>query len=85
MRQATEVYTRRFDAIFFALPTATQARIDEQIGRLGRNLEAHPHHRLQGRSEFRLRVGDYRVIYELDLERNELHLIALGNRREIYR
>ena len=34
---------------------------------------------------YRLRVGDYRVIYEFDLARNELHLIALGNRKEIYR
>ncbi len=27
---------------------------------------------------FRLRVGDYRVIYEFNAERNELHLITSG-------
>ena len=30
-------------------------------------------------------VGDYRIIYEFDLNRNEIHLITLGHRREIYR
>ncbi|MSU37416.1 MAG: hypothetical protein EXS36_20420 [Pedosphaera sp.] len=39
----------------------------------------------QGRSEFRLRVGDYRVIYEFDLGHNELSLATLGHRREVYR
>ena len=48
-------------------------------------LEQFPHVRLQGRREFRLRVGDYRVIYEFDPARNELFLITLGHRREVYR
>jgi mRNA-degrading endonuclease RelE of RelBE toxin-antitoxin system len=48
-------------------------------------LADYSHHRLQGRPECRLRVGDYRVIYEFNLARNELYLITLGHRREIYR
>jgi mRNA-degrading endonuclease RelE of RelBE toxin-antitoxin system len=40
---------------------------------------------LQGRAEFRLRVGDYRIIYAFDVSRNELSLVTLGHRREAYR
>src|SRR5580658_9591677 len=81
MKQATEVYSRTFDATFFGLPPGVRAQIEAKIGELGRRLENYPHHRLQGRPEFRLRVGDYRVIYEFDLARNEIYLIAVGNRR----
>jgi mRNA interferase RelE/StbE len=40
---------------------------------------------MTGRGECRLRVGDYRVIYDFDAEKNELYLITLGHRREVYR
>ena len=48
------------------------------------NLRGFHHHRMQGVDAFRLRAGDYRVIYEFDVERNELHLITVGLWREIY-
>jgi mRNA interferase RelE/StbE len=34
---------------------------------------------------YRLRVGDYRVIYDMDLSKGVLHLLAVGHRREVYR
>jgi mRNA interferase RelE/StbE len=40
---------------------------------------------LQGRPQFRTRVGDYRIIYEFDTATNELFLVAMGHRRDIYR
>ena len=85
MRQATEIYTREFDTRLQALSRQWQARIEAHIRDLGRRLERFPHQRLQGRAEFRIRVGDYRVIYRFDVERNELLLITLGHRREVYR
>ncbi len=85
MRQATEIYSREFDTIYFRLPSQVQARILARIRELGRRLEEFPHARLQGRSEFRLRVGDDRIIYTVDVSRNELSLVTLGHRREVYR
>ena len=85
MKQAQEVYSREFDAVFFQLPVHVRSQIEAKITELGGRLEQFPHHRLQGRDEFRLRVGDYRVIYEFELERNILYLVTLGNRREVYR
>jgi len=32
-----------------------------------------------------LRVGDYRIIYEFNVPQNELRLVPLGHRREVYR
>ncbi|MCW5548662.1 MAG: type II toxin-antitoxin system RelE/ParE family toxin [Opitutaceae bacterium] len=40
---------------------------------------------MTGGNRFRLRVGDWRIIYTFDVARNEIHLLALGHRREIYR
>ena len=62
-----------------------QDRLEDRIGFLGRRLADFPHQRLQGRPEFRLRVGDFSVIYEFDLAQNQLFLVTLGHRREIYR
>jgi mRNA interferase RelE/StbE len=85
MRQATEIYAREFDSRFFELPLRIREQIESKIREMGRRLETFPHHRLQGRPEFRLRVGDYRIIYDLDIQRNELFLVTLGHRREVYR
>jgi len=48
-------------------------------------LGSYPHHRLRGSNRFRARVGDYRVIYTIDLKQNIIHLLAIGHPREIYR
>lgn len=85
MHQATEVYAKEFDQVYLSLPTTIRQRIEARIRELGSRLESYPHIRLQGRDEFKLRVGDYRIIYDFDLGRNEIFLIAMGHRREVYR
>ena len=40
---------------------------------------------LRGRPAFRLRVGDYRVIYTIDDGVLVVVVIALGHRRDVYR
>jgi mRNA interferase RelE/StbE len=85
VNQATEIYSREFDAVFFSLPPQIQSRIETRLRQMGRWLDDFPHVRLQGRSEFRLRVGDYRIIYVFDVSRNELSLVTLGHRRDVYR
>ena len=85
MSRATEVYAREFDSVFFKLPPHVREAIETKIDQLGSRLRDYPHRRLTGRAEYRLRVGDYRVIYEFDRDKNVLYLITVGNRREIYR
>jgi mRNA interferase RelE/StbE len=31
-----------------------------------------------------LRVGDYRVIYEIDMERNQVVILFIGHRKNVY-
>jgi len=82
---ATQIYYSGFDAHFLKLPKAVQQRIQEKLDELGLRLDRFAHHRLVGSARFRLRVGDYRIIYTFEVAANELHLLAVGHRREVYR
>ena len=82
---ATQVFSHEFDGTFARVPASVGALILERIAAIGRRLESFPHYRMTGRPEFRLRVGDYRVIYDFDTEKNEIYLLTLGHRRDVYR
>jgi mRNA interferase RelE/StbE len=41
--------------------------------------------KLKGRDAWRIRVGDYRVLYEIHDRVLQIFVIAAGHRREIYR
>ena len=85
MNAALQIYSRDFDADFFKLPGAIQTRIESSIDRLGMTLDTHSHHRMKGVEAYRLRIGDYRVIYDFDRSKGLLHLLSVGHRREVYR
>jgi mRNA interferase RelE/StbE len=82
---ATQIAYAAFDADFFKLPVILQQRIQGKIDEMGLNLKTFSHYRMTGMACYRLRVGDYRVIYTVQMEVNVIHLLALGHRREIYR
>lgn len=83
--QATEIWASEFVQRFDAFSPEVQERIVSAVRDLGQRLESFPHHRMQGMKCFRLRVGDYRLIYDFNRDSNTLHLITVGHRREIYR
>ncbi len=85
MSAATQVYYTAFDRAYFRLPSQVQKRIQTKIDEMGLRLSEFSHYRLTGSDHFRLRVGDYRIIYAIDLAHNEVHLLSVGHRREIYR
>jgi mRNA interferase RelE/StbE len=66
------------------LPGPTRQIIQRKIDEMGIRLDGFPHKRLQGRPEFKLRAGDYRVLYEFDAEIGRIFLHYVGHRREIY-
>ena len=41
--------------------------------------------KLSGREGWRIRIGDYRVIFMIDDAKKEVVIYAIGHRREIYR
>ena len=62
-------------------------RIVNKIEWLSENVESINHTPLQANlSDFyKLRVGDYRVIYELDTQQKVIIIDLVGHRREIYK
>jgi mRNA interferase RelE/StbE len=82
---ATQIAAREFDADFFRLPPAIQAQVQRKIDDMSLRLAMFPHYRMTGSDKYRLRIGDYRVIYRFDANLGEIFLLAIGHRREIYR
>jgi mRNA interferase RelE/StbE len=78
------------------LPKSVQKRLDrlpddvaERILFRLAGLESHPRpadvKKLKGRDAWRIRVGDYRVIYEIHDRELRILVITVGHRREVYR
>ena len=80
-----QIFYSDFDRDFFKLPINVQKRIQSKVDEIGLRLENFPHYRMSGNDRYRFRVGDYRVIYKFDVSHGEIHLLAVGHRREIYR
>ena len=62
-------------------------RIDKKILALAREPRPNQAKPLQGKTEnlFRLRVGDYRIVYRVEDLRLVILVIRIGHRREVYR
>jgi mRNA interferase RelE/StbE len=41
--------------------------------------------KLKGVTAYRVRVGDYRIIYSIDDSKQEIHILAVGHRSDVYR
>ena len=82
---ATQIASREFDNDLSRLPHQIQALVQRKIDAMGLRLATFPHYRMTGSDKYRLRIGDYRVIYRFNSQRGEIYLVAIGNRREIYR
>jgi mRNA interferase RelE/StbE len=41
--------------------------------------------RLSGRNDYKLRIGQYRVIADIDLDKKQIQIILIGLRKNIYK
>ena len=67
------------------LPRAIHTRISRRILSLEDNPRPRGVKKLGRREEYRLRVGDYRVLYTIDDKDSIVTILAVGHRREVYR
>ena len=67
------------------LPDEIANRIFERLVELETNPRPSDVKKLKGRDAWRIRVGDYRVIYEIQDRVLQIIVITVGHRREIYR
>jgi mRNA-degrading endonuclease RelE of RelBE toxin-antitoxin system len=70
---ATQIASSEFDNDFFRLPQQIQALVQKKIDSISLRLSSFPHYRMTGSDRYRLRVGDYRVIYRFDVARGEIY------------
>ena len=76
---------RRAQKELAQLPKQEFERIKESIGNLSQDPRPQGCKKLTGREGWRIRVGDYRVIYEIDDTQQTLTILHIGHRRDIYK
>ena len=67
------------------LPPAIHTRLSRRILSLEDNPRPRGSKKLSRREEYRLRVGDYRVLYTINDEDGVVTIFSVGHRREVYR
>ena len=67
------------------LPDEIASRILARLASLETNPRPADVKKLKGRAAWRIRVGDYRVIYEIHDHVLRIIVITVGHRRDIYR
>lgn len=79
-------YTKRALSTLQSIPKNTARLIREKIHRLAESPYQTSQNikKLQGRPGYRLRVGDWRVIYEVEDEQLVILVLDIGPRGDIY-
>ena len=79
-------FTPGADRQFRKLPKDIQARLAPHIDALAQNPRPSGIKKLEGEENvYRLRVGDYRIVYEVREKVLLVLVVKVGHRREIYR
>jgi mRNA interferase RelE/StbE len=66
------------------LPKADYVRVRDAVAALANNPRPAGCKKLVGREGWRIRSGDYRVIYEIDDAEEKITVLHIGHRRDIY-
>lgn len=77
--------TRSADRELERLPAATVRRIFDKMSALQKESRPHGCRKLEGEGElYRIRVGDYRIIYEISDSDRTVLITRIRHRREAY-
>ena len=78
-------FSRSADRQLEALPLAVQRRITARVSTLSENPRPVGAKRLSGpQALYRLRIGDYRVIYEVQNDVLVVLVVKVGHRKDVY-
>jgi mRNA interferase RelE/StbE len=67
------------------VPTKDRQRIVRRIEGLADDPRPAGCEKLSGDDKYRIRQGDYRILYEIEDTRLVVTVVRIGNRREVYR
>ncbi len=76
---------RRAQKELAQLPGPAFDRVRDGIVSLGHEPRPSGCRKLTGRDGWRIRVGDYRIIYEVDDSQGVVTILHVGHRRDVYR
>jgi mRNA interferase RelE/StbE len=68
-----------------ALPAIDRKRVVTRIEGLASDPRPPGTEKLSGAEKYRLRQGDYRVLYSVDDAEKSLVIVKIGHRRDVYR
>lgn len=68
-----------------AVPLKDRTRLIKRIQGLAREPRPPGCEKLSGEEKYRLRQGDYRILYEIVDQRLIVTVVKIGNRRDVYR
>lgn len=67
------------------LPAEIADRVLDRLASLENNPRPADVKKLKGRPAWRIRVGDYRAIYEINDRSHQVVIVTVAHRREVYR
>ena len=67
------------------LPKADCQRVVAKLQALADEPRPHGCEKLTGDEKYRVRQGNYRILYEIDDDARTITIVKVGNRKEIYR
>jgi mRNA interferase RelE/StbE len=76
---------RRAQKELTTLPANTFERVRDALRTLAEEPRPVGCKKLKGREGWRIRIGDYRVLYEIDDAQKTILIVHIGHRRDIYR
>ena len=66
------------------LPSRTHDKIVEHLVQLEHNPRMRGAEKLTGIDAYKLRVGNYRIIYEIDDLKKEIRIVMVDDRKQVY-
>ncbi|MFH1364965.1 MAG: type II toxin-antitoxin system RelE/ParE family toxin [archaeon] len=60
-------------------------RIIRIVKEFSENPRNHQFKKIKGEKSFRLRVGDYRIIFDFDKDKERIEILDIGHRKNVYK
>jgi mRNA interferase RelE/StbE len=79
------VLKRKASKAIARLPESVHGRVTRAIDNLSEDPSPRGSRELHGREGRRLRVGEYRVVHEIDDDGQVVTILQVGHRRDVYR
>ena len=85
MLKYTVVITKTVQKLLGKLPDKTATSLENKMLELESNPRPSGCKKLQGRNGYRIRSGDYRIIYVIEDELRKIIILSIAHRKDVYK